>query len=496
MKQLYLEKSIGIDFQKEITSIALLGKTLRGMELLDYHIWQSGLNGSEDSEHQFTANLNDFMKRNGLKNIMGAFCFPRHDIILKYIDIPTPKKENIKDILEYEIERHVPLTKNEIYYDFQIIKKREENLYNVLIAVSKKSQVDHFIDLLKEASIIPSLVSLSTVSNFNLLSLIDYDRKILNAVIEISFRGVNISFILDGSVVYTRSIPSSGNDDWKKFLLERIVSNVTLETAATNFTEFLIREINLSLASYREVATEQDIDCFYLSGGGLLTMPIKNHLDPKITGRVRILDPLVNLQSSNYDISEKDRNFLTNAIGAGIQNHIKSDFHINFLPEALRKYARDHSLKTMLILSGIFIFVLFITFASAFFKEYLALNEIESEIKKIKKEVIIADNFEREYEQISRQQLFLKEIQTRNPSRLIILKELTTRLPSDVWLQNLAIKQSAAVITGTADSTSKLIPLLEQSDLFTDVHFVDSISHVKDREQFKIKLPLKSMTVK
>jgi hypothetical protein len=60
----------------------------------------------------------------------------------------------------------------------------------------------------------------------------------------------------------------------------------------------------------------------------------------------------------------------------------------------------------------------------------------------------------------------------------------------------LAIKQSAAVITGTADSTSKLIPLLEQSDLFTDVHFVDSISHVKDREQFKIKLPLKSMTVK
>jgi len=150
----------------------------------------------------------------------------------------------------------------------------------------------------------------------------------------------------------------------------------------------------------------------------------------------------------------------------------------------------------MLILSGIFIFVLFITFASAFFKEYLALNEIEYEIKKIKKEVIIADNFEREYEQISRQQLFLKEIQTRNPSRLIILKELTTRLPSDVWLQNLAIKQSAAVITGTADSTSKLIPLLEQSELFTDVHFVDSISHVKDREQFKIKLPLKSMTVK
>ena len=269
-----------------------------------------------------------------------------------------------------------------------------------------------------------------------------------------------------------------------------------METAAKKCTEFLIREINLSLASCREIVSEQAIDCFYLSGGGLLTTSIKEHLEQGITGRVQILDPLVKLQSKDYDISEKDRNFLTNAIGAGIQNHIKSEFHINFLPEALKKYAQDHSLKTMLILSSIFIFVLFITFASAFFKEYLTLNEIENEIKKIKKEVIIADNFEREYERISRQQLFLKEIQTSNPSRLIMLKELTTILSSDVWLQNLVIKQSAAVITGTADSTSKLVPLLEQSDIFTDVHFVDSISHVKDREQFKMKLPLKNVTVK
>ncbi len=496
MKQVYFEKSIGIDFQKEITSVALLGKTLRGIELLDYNIWQNDSNGSEKPDRQFMANLNDFMKRNDLKNIRGAFCFPRHDIILKYIDIPTPKKDNIKDILEYEIEKHVPLTKDEIYYDFQIIKQREENLYNVLIAVSKKSQVDHFIDLLKEANIIPSLISLSTVSNFNLLSFIDYDRKILNAVIEISFRGVNISFILNGSIVYTRSIPSSGNDAWKEFLLGKNVSDVALDAASRDFTEFLIREINLSLASYREIVSEQAIDFFYLSGGGLLTASIKKHLEQRIAGRVQILDPLVKLQNRNYDISEKGRNFLVNAIGAGIQNHIKSEFHINFLPEALKKYAQDHSLKTMLILSGIFIFVLFITFASVFFKEYLTLNKIESEIKKIKKEVIIADNFVREYEQINRQQLFLKEIQTSNPSRLIILKELTLILPSDVWLQNLVIKQSAAVITGTADSTSKLVPLLEQSDLFTDAHFADSISYVKGREQFKMNLPLKNVTVK
>lgn len=496
MKQLYIEKSIGIDFQKEMTTIALLGKTLGGVELLDYQIFYNGSNRPEEYDSQLVANLNDFKKRNSLTNIKGAFCFPRNDIILKYIDIPTPKKENIKDILEYEIERHVPLNKDEIYYDFQIIKQREENLYNILIVVSRKSQVDHCINLLKEASIIPSLVSLSTVSNFNLLSFIDYDRKIFNAVIEIGFSNTNISFILEGSVNYTRSAPSPENNVWNKFFLENEKSNIKLENAAENFTEFLIKEINLSLAGCRDITSEQTIDCFYLSGGGLLAVPIKKRLEEKITGTVHILDPLIKLQSKNRDISEKDRNFLATAIGAGIQNHIKSDFNINLLPEALRKYAQDHSFKAMLVLSGIFILALFITFVSASIKEQGTLSKIENELKKIKKEVIIAENLEREYEQINRQRLFLEEIRTSNPSRLRILKELTTILPSDVWLQNLVIKQDSAVITGTADSTSKLVPLLEQSDLFTDVHFVDSITHVKNREQFKIKLPLKNVAVK
>ncbi len=496
MKQLYLEKSIGIDFQKEIVIIALLGKTLRSMELLDYQVCHIGSNGTEKSDSQLITNLNDFRKRNGLISIRGAFCFPRNDIILKYIDIPTPKKENIKNILEYEIERHVPLNKDDIYYDFQIIKQKEENLYSLVIAVSKKSQVDHCISVLKKASIIPSLVSLSTASTFNLLSFIDYNRKVFNAVIEIGVNSMNISFILGGTLNFSRSVPLPENNAWGKLFFEKIISSVDLKNTAENFTEFLIKEINLSLASYSEIPSEQVIDCFYLSGGGLLAAPIKKRLEQKITGTVHTLDPLTKLESKNFDVSVQDRNSLANAIGVGIQNHIKSDFHINFLPEVLRKYARDHSFKSMLILAGVFIFILLLTFFSAFFKEQMTLDKIEKELKNIKKEVIIAENLEREYEQISRQKLFLQNIRTSNPSRLKILKELTTILPPDVWLLNLAIKQDAAEIIGTANSTSKLVPLLEQSGLFTDVHFIDSIEHVKNREQFKIKLPLKNVVVK
>lgn len=494
MKPLYLEKSLGIDFQKEMVTTVLLGKTLRGMDLLDYHICYYGSNSSEESDKQFIENLSNLIKRNKLTNIRGAFCFPRNDIILKYIDIPAPAKEDIKAILEYEIEKHVPLNKDDIYYDFQIIKKKEVSLYNILIAASRKPQVDHFINLLKEASVIPSLISLSTVSNINLLSFNNYDQNIFNAVIEIGFLSVNISFILDGSVSFSKSAPIPENQNWRKCLSENAVSGDKLQTIAENFTEFLLKEINLSLVSYREIPSNKPIDCFYLSGGGLLARPVKKLLEQKISGTVHLLDPLAKFQKN--DISEDDRNFLTNAIGTGIQNHIKNKFCINFLPASLRKYAKDHSFKTMLILTGVFMFLLLVIAFSIFLKTSSSLNKIENKLNKIKKEVIAADNMEREYEKIIRQKLTLQEIQINNPSRLRILKELTSLLPSDLWLSNLVIKQDAAEITGSADSTSKLVPLLEKANIFSDVHFIDSIKRIKNRERFKIKLPLKKMTTK
>lgn len=494
MKQLYLEKSIGIDFQKERVIVVLLGKTFRRIDLLDYSIWENDSKETEGSDKQFKDNFNNFIKRNKLSHIRGSFCFSRPNIFLKFIDIPAPKKEDIKGILEYEIEKHLPINKEEIYFDFQIVKQKKNNLYNILIAASKKSLVDHYISLLKESSIITSIVSLSTVSNFNLLCFNDYEQETFTAIIEINSGSFNISFILNNSVVYIRNITIPEKQNGLKSHLEKDLSESELDAAASSFSDFILGEISISIASYRGIPPNKDIDCFYLTGGGLLAKPLKKHLEQKFTGTVWILDPLTKFSSN--DISEVDRSYLANAIGTGVQNHIKSNFCINFLPESLKKYAQDHSSKTMLILSGIFMLTLLAMVFGIILKENKTLNKIEHELNKIKKEVIVVENLEREYEQTRRQKLTIQKILSETPSRLVILKELTSILPSDLWLTNLLIKQDAAEIIGSADTTSNLIPLLERSEFFTDVHFNSSIKRIKSRENFKMKLPFKKMTTK
>ena len=489
----FLEKSIGIDFQKERIIIALLGRTITGMVLLDYSILTNDTKETGEFDRRFRENLKKFIHQNKLSNIRGAICFPRQTIILKYINIPAPKIEDIEAMLEYEIEKHVPLKKEDIYYDFHIIKKKD-HLFNVLIAVARKSQVHRYIKILEETSIIPSIISLSTLSNFSLLSFNNYNQKLFNAIIEISPQYINISFILNGSVHYMRSVSIPDNQELLKGLIKNIEPNTNMNTAVEKFSEFVLKEISISLASFRENPSYQAVDSYFISGGGLLSLAIKKSLEQRLTGAVEILDPLTKLRCNN--IAEKDRYILANAVGTSLQNHVKNIISINLLPEASRSSTKDHSLRAMLILGGIFLLILLGTLFSIILKDNIKLTKIENELKEIKKEVILAETLERQYEKLRKHKLTFLQLDLNHPSRLIILKELSSLLPSDLWLSSLAIKKDAVEIIGSANSTSTLIPLLESSEIFNNVHFLDSIKHKKNREHFKIKLPLQKAPVK
>ena len=66
MNSLFLEKSIGIDFQKERIIIALLGKTITGMVLLDYSILTNDTKETGEFDRRFRENLKKFIHQNKL----------------------------------------------------------------------------------------------------------------------------------------------------------------------------------------------------------------------------------------------------------------------------------------------------------------------------------------------------------------------------------------------------------------------------------------------
>lgn len=77
---------------------------------------------------------------------------------------------------------------------------------------------------------------------------------------------------------------------------------------------------------------------------------------------------------------------------------------------------------------------------------------------------------------------------------VVLLNEITRLLPDDVHLTDLKIAERSIVISGLGRNTSRLIPLIEGSELFTDVRLAApvTIDLATDRERFSISFAPRS----
>ena len=78
------------------------------------------------------------------------------------------------------------------------------------------------------------------------------------------------------------------------------------------------------------------------------------------------------------------------------------------------------------------------------------------------------------------------------PKKIDILQELTERLPEDAWVSNLNIRGKKMTIRGQAASAIALINALEESPMFSHVHFISSVTKNRStgKEYFNIQMDL------
>jgi len=80
------------------------------------------------------------------------------------------------------------------------------------------------------------------------------------------------------------------------------------------------------------------------------------------------------------------------------------------------------------------------------------------------------------------------------PKKIDILEELTKRLPEDAWVSNLSIRGKKMTIRGQAASAISLINALDESPMFSNVHFISSVTKNRrtGKEYFNIQVSIGS----
>ncbi len=171
----------------------------------------------------------------------------------------------------------------------------------------------------------------------------------------------------------------------------------------------------------------------------------------------------------------------------------------------MRRKVRQIGKPLFLILTGIALLLGLIWGIGIYQRYDNAWNAANADIKKRKPEVDAIEKLQKQREGLGKEISEFGKIETEEPSKVEILRELAQILPATVWIWNLKYTGKEIEISGFADSGSEgLIPLLDRSPFFEKVEFMTPITKERiqtvvggnvintEKERFKIKMWLEA----
>jgi Tfp pilus assembly PilM family ATPase len=502
--RLYFTRSIGIDISPDLVSMAYLSKGYKGISVVKTHSFLNPIasiySPSKDAEDKFLKEVDKFINEGDTDWDSLILGIPRSLVILKHLTIPAPDERMIKKILEFEIERHIPLKAEDIYYDFQVVRRLDKNIFKVLVAAVKKDFIDYYLGLFKKINTDPTAANVSSLAldNFYLLNSQSssptedgVDNKDAAILLNMNGRVLDIDVVSNGVSGFSRGISL---DDQIKSVGGHIISE---PQNIERLGDILASEVNTAIASLKRLEGEIYIKKVFLFGELAVLKEIGRHIEErvKIKAEKFLLPPPsngkkqikngINILTSSAAISGFAESAST--IGLCLGGITKEQLNINLLPKSQRSKRKDHSILITLFM---ILLVLVLAPASVFswiVKDRLTLSRLERELAEIKSRASIVEKMDIKSVELEEHIKSFNKIKAVRVSRLEIMRELTDILPPDVWLSEVYITDEGIEINGYAGAASNLIQTMENSPLLNNVRFDGAITKDGGRERFKIK---------
>lgn len=384
-------------------------------------------------------------------------CFSLDQAIGVQLYLPQVAEENLRQVLEYEIERYLPFRRGEVYYDFLPMGRRGDKVGLFLFAVPKMI-LDEILDTLSAFGIRPRGVetTATALSNYLLFS----TGGITSPALVLGGQGQGWEMIglnakpngwrKEPELLFTHWLPQA---DWVQGPGREIFHGCLRESPKL-FGWGYNQDFLLSVKG--ESLHVED----------LLTLGKE-----KLGGDKGMAHP-----------------FFLPAIGAALRGLRETTFPVNLLPGAGEK--REGQLLSWLNtgLAIILLLGLIVWGGSHPVKDEIRLRQLQRENQKLGPSL---KSLRREDEVLSRMRKEISFLSGQSGSReeiLHILDELSRIIPNSAYLSNLRYREGTVEFQGSAESASNLIPLLERSSVFKNVAFNAPSNRGRDnRETFSLK---------
>lgn len=132
---------------------------------------------------------------------------PEEKVFLFDITVPRVGKQDIYDAIVFQIEEQVPLAKDDVVFDYELISA-DEHRFHVQVHVVPVAMAEAYVEVLSEGGFVPVGLELEAQAIARTLATSVFEKPVI--VVDLGRARTNISLIVNGIVTFTKTITASG----------------------------------------------------------------------------------------------------------------------------------------------------------------------------------------------------------------------------------------------------------------------------------------------
>jgi general secretion pathway protein L len=374
--------------------------------------------------------------------------------------LPLVAQEDLRQALDYEIERQLPLRPEEVYYDFLPAGRKGEKLRVFLFAAPKKI-LDDLFDVLSAFKVRPRGVETSFTSLCTYFLSCTAGEEPSAVIIGGQKRGWEIVELRPGKngrrfqpeIISSRWFPQG---EWSQAAARELFSSSIRRSPRWFGWGYFADFLRLA-----EIDSLEIIDLLSLG-------------ERRFAGGRRLSHP------SSLP-----------AAGAALRGLREASFPVNLLPDARQEKKGGWLSWLNEALAVLFLLALILLGVSYPLRDEIRLRQLQRENRKLEPSVEALRREEDELASIRGEIALLSRLQGRRGEILQVLDELSRIVPDTAYLSAFRYRAAGIEIQGSAENASNLVPVLERSPFLRDVGFTAPSNRGRDnRETFSLKAEL------
>jgi Tfp pilus assembly PilM family ATPase/Tfp pilus assembly protein PilN len=463
-----LSSSVGIDFRSNGLAMVHLQRTLQGCVIRHSSIRTFPPDAEAEGIYEMASlEIQNFFRRNHIRTDQVRVGIPRREAMVRLISLPEAARENLHQVMQYEIDRYLPFGVDELFFDHHVMGPgRRPRTIRVMLVAVRKDRVEWYMKVLDKAHVRPAAIEISSTALVNASAHSTGDESKPFILVDVGDSGIEVNAVAGRNLVFSRfaACPDHG------------ISGCVQE------------ELDKALAQLQEEMQKPvPLPSPVVFSGKDSLEEIIQGLNGRTEFNFILASPPGKFLSSKGEVRRPFQ--LAAAVGLARGGLYRTPLSINLLPRSAEGQAARLSKRLTKVLIVLAVLAGLLWQGGRLVSQRLELQRIGKDIEQLKPSAEATFQLRQKAEKIGHQIQVLTHEVNKKQGSLTILRELTNLVPTSAWLSQFDYDEKKLVITGYAESASGLIPVLEASPLLEKVKFsapinMDPYVH---KERFQIE---------